>query len=236
MIPFQIPLITLLIGALGLTPSRKSNPEVLYWVAIDSANRWIDVEMEIGGGPRSMRLAMAVHPEYSDRFWDEYRATPRAYIRLEEGQELWRSRFGELTSIRLAPPGTVTPAALQDAANRFSAALKQFLKPAAGGFVFDEVKASALQASQGGTQFGMLFLYFSFFLILSALLLVGLLFRLNLDRRASQVGVLFAEGYPRATVRWPGAHVLATCRFSPDWSPPSRSVFLPGLVAGLVAL
>ena len=39
MIPFQIPLITLLIGALGLTPSRKSNPEVLYWVAIDSANR-----------------------------------------------------------------------------------------------------------------------------------------------------------------------------------------------------
>ncbi|PYO75860.1 MAG: hypothetical protein DMD63_15855, partial [Gemmatimonadetes bacterium] len=69
LIPFQIPLITLLIGALGLTPSRKSNPEVLYWVAIDSANRWIDVEMEIGGGPRSMRLAMAVHPEYSDRFW-----------------------------------------------------------------------------------------------------------------------------------------------------------------------
>jgi len=69
LIPFQIPLITLLVGALGLTPSRKSNPDVLYLVAIDSANRWIDVEMEIGGGPRSMRLAMAVHPEYNDRFW-----------------------------------------------------------------------------------------------------------------------------------------------------------------------
>ena len=42
----------------------------------------------------------------------------------------------------------------------------------------------------------------AFLLPLSALLLVGLLFRLNLDRRASQVGVLFAEGYPRAKVRW----------------------------------
>src|SRR5205085_9687858 len=39
-------------------------------------------------------------------------------------------------------------------------------------------------------------------LIAAALLLVGLLFRLNLDRRASEVGLLFAEGYRRRTVRW----------------------------------
>jgi ABC-type antimicrobial peptide transport system permease subunit len=91
---------------------------------------------------------------------------------------------------------------LEEAANRFTATLRKSLEPAQGGFIFDEVKASALQASQGGTPFGLLFLGFSFFLILSALLLVGLLFRLNLDRRASQVGVLFAEGYPRSTVRW----------------------------------
>jgi ABC-type antimicrobial peptide transport system permease subunit len=143
-----------------------------------------------------------IRREYTDRFWDEYRATPRAYIGLEDGQALWRSRFGELTSVRLAPPGSVTPAALSAAANRFTVALRKSLDPAAGGFVFDDVKASALQASEGGTPFGLLFLGFSFFLILSALLLVGLLFRLNLDRRASQVGVLFAEGYPRATVRW----------------------------------
>src|SRR4029077_17781516 len=40
------------------------------------------------------------------------------------------------------------------------------------------------------------------FLIAAALLLVGLLFRLNLDRRAAEVGLLLATGYRRGTVRW----------------------------------
>src|SRR5205085_2531374 len=57
-------------------------------------------------------------------------------------------------------------------------------------------------ASAGSTDFSELFLYFSAFLIAAALLLVGLLFRLNLDRRAAEVGVLFAAGYRRSTVRW----------------------------------
>src|SRR5262249_38596626 len=60
-----------------------------------------------------------VRREYTDRFWDEYRATPRAYIRLEAGQEMWRSRFGDLTSIRFAPgklpPGEAERAALLNA-------------------------------------------------------------------------------------------------------------------------
>ena len=47
----------------------------------------------------------------------------------------------------------------------------------------------------------MLFLAFSFFLIAAALMLVGLLFRLNLERRAREVGLLRAAGYPLATVR-----------------------------------
>jgi ABC-type antimicrobial peptide transport system permease subunit len=147
-----------------------------------------------------------VRREYTDRFWDRYRATPKAYIRLEDGQALWRSRFGDLTSVRLAPAtlpdGTAARAkALDDAARCFTAALRKRLDPEKGGFVFDEVKANALAASKGGTPFGVLFLSFSFFLIASALLLVGLLFRLNLDRRARQVGVLFAEGFRRSTVR-----------------------------------
>src|SRR5262249_11911925 len=49
--------------------------------------------------------------------------------------------------------------------------------------------------------FGLLFLAFSFFLIAAALMLVGLLFRLNLDRRASEVGLLLATGFPQQTVR-----------------------------------
>ena len=58
-----------------------------------------------------------------------------------------------------------------------------------------------LAAGQGSTDFGMLFLSFSFFLIVAALMLVGLLFRLNIDRRASEIGLLRASGFSLRTVR-----------------------------------
>jgi len=75
------------------------------------------------------------------------------------------------------------------------------LSPERGGFAFDDVRQRGLQGSSGATDFGGLFVGFSCFLIAAALLLVGLLFRLNLDRRASEIGVLLAAGYRRRTVR-----------------------------------
>ncbi len=35
-----------------------------------------------------------------EAYWKEYRATPKAFIALADGQRLWRSRFGVLTSLR----------------------------------------------------------------------------------------------------------------------------------------
>jgi ABC-type antimicrobial peptide transport system permease subunit len=143
--------------------------------------------------------------EYGDLYWKRYRATPKAYINLARGKELWASRFGELTSIRLALVRTPDPRLgareFQRAAARYREALLKKLNPAAGGFVFEPVRSEGLQASQGGTPFDLLFLGFSSFLILSALLLVGLLLRLNLDRRSQQAGLFFAEGFPYWVVR-----------------------------------
>src|SRR5262249_14526788 len=132
----------------------------------------------------------------NERYWDEHRTAPKAYVTLKTGQSLWRSRFGDLTSFRIRPPAGPDPVAAVEKK------LAGRLDPAEGGFVFERVQEHALAASAGGTDFALLFLGFSFFLILSALLLVGLLFRLNLDRRASEVGVLFAAGLRRGTVRW----------------------------------
>jgi ABC-type antimicrobial peptide transport system permease subunit len=126
-------------------------------------------------------------------YWRNYRTTPKAYVTLKKGQELWGSRFGQLTSIRLAP---ADPEKVAD----FRKRLLEHLNPEDGGFVFDPVRERALKASAGGNDFGGLFLGFSFFLIVAALLLVGLLFRLNLDRRASEIGLLLATGYRRGTV------------------------------------
>src|SRR5205814_5379913 len=65
----------------------------------------------------------------------------------------------------------------------------------------DLIRQRLLTASRGGTDFGGLFLGFSFFLIAAALMLVGLLFRLTLDRRAKEVGLLLAAGYGVRQVR-----------------------------------
>ncbi|MEE8583388.1 MAG: ABC transporter permease, partial [Acidobacteriota bacterium] len=59
----------------------------------------------------------------------------------------------------------------------------------------------ALQAAAGSTDFSGLFVGFSFFLILSAALLVGLLFRLGAEQRGREVGVLLSLGFPAAKVR-----------------------------------
>ncbi len=138
-----------------------------------------------------------VKPRDED-YWRNYRTTPKAYVNLMTGQRLWGSRFGRLTSVRLA---TEKGEDLAEAATAFRKHLLARLDPAQGGLVFNPVRAQALQASNGGTDFSMLFLGFSFFLIVAALLLVGLLFRLNIDRRADEIGLLMAVGYRRVAVR-----------------------------------
>jgi len=136
--------------------------------------------------------------ERDERYWKEYRTTPKAYITLAAGQKFWGSRFGDVTSIRFAP---AAGADLEKTAEEFRKRLLAELKPEQGGFIFDPVRERALAASVGGNDFGMLFLAFSFFLIAAALLLVGLMFRLNMDRRAAEIGLLLANGYRLRTVR-----------------------------------
>jgi putative ABC transport system permease protein len=136
--------------------------------------------------------------ERDEDYWLKYRTTPKAYVNLATGQRLWGNRFGRLTSIRLAPG---QGSELSDARTAFEKELRERLDPARGGLVFNPVREQAIAASSGGMDFAQLFLGFSFFLIAASLLLVGLLFRLNIDRRAEEIGLLMAVGFRRAAVR-----------------------------------
>jgi ABC-type lipoprotein release transport system permease subunit len=127
-----------------------------------------------------------------DRYWKDYRTTPKAYVALATGQKLWGSRFGDVTAFRLAPREGNDLAAAEQA---FRKELRAKLASEDQSFQFQPVKLRDLAASGGSSDFGMLFLGFSFFLIAAALLLVGLLFRLNLERRATEVGLLAAVGF-----------------------------------------
>jgi ABC-type antimicrobial peptide transport system permease subunit len=127
-----------------------------------------------------------------DEFWEKHQATPKAYITRATGEKLFGSRFGAVTSIRIAPADGKS---VEQTAESLRRELRKQLDPTAAGFTFQPIRQRMLDASQGGTDFGAMLLAFSFLLIVAALLLVGLLFRLAIDRRAKEVGLLLATGY-----------------------------------------
>jgi putative ABC transport system permease protein len=124
-------------------------------------------------------------------YWDRYRTTPKAFILLERGQALWGSRFGRFTSLRIAPPEL----------ERFRAALRQALDPLEMGMSVVPVRSQGIEASQGATDFGEYFVYFSLFLVASALLLAGLFFRLGIEQRRREIGLLRAVGFGPERIR-----------------------------------
>ncbi len=137
--------------------------------------------------PFDLRRIRAIDEDY----WERHRGAPKAFVALETAKRLWTSRFGQLTSIRVAG----------EAPQEFAQALKRQLDPAAFGLGFQPVKAQSLEASAGATDFSGLFIGFSMFLIASAAVLTALLFRLGVERRAREVGLLLATGETAQEVR-----------------------------------
>ena len=130
--------------------------------------------------------------QQDEEYWDTYRATPKAFVSEETGRKLWGSRFGQLTSIRIAAPGSLD---LEETEFEFRERLRPKLNAAQFGFSFQPVREQGLSASQGATDFSGLFIGFSLFLIVSAGLIVALLFRLGVEQRAKEIGLLLAVGY-----------------------------------------
>jgi putative ABC transport system permease protein len=133
-----------------------------------------------------------------EAYWERYRAAPKAFVPLAVGRELWGHRLGRVTSIRLRlPPGTP----LEEARGRFETALHGRLDPARAGLAVEPVRAQAIAAARGSTDFGEYFVYFSFFLVVAALLLAGLFFRLGVEQRLREIGLLRSVGFSRKDVR-----------------------------------
>lgn len=133
-----------------------------------------------------------------EEYWDRYRGAPKAFVDPQTGTELWTSRFGTWTALRVAVPGGQDPTGFRDVLARD---LLAALPPAAFGLAFQPVKAQGLDAASGATDWSALFLGFSLFLIVAAALLVGLLFRLAVEQRGEELGLRLAVGFPVAKVR-----------------------------------
>ena len=130
-------------------------------------------------------------------FWKPYRTTPKVFWHLSAAEELFKSRYGNRTSLRIAPPAGLS---LADFAKGFEAEWLAKLDTSVTGLAVEPVKLQGLMAARGTTDFTGLFLGFSLFLIASALLLVSLLFRLGLENRSREYGVLLGVGWTSKSV------------------------------------
>jgi len=143
-------------------------------------------------------LDLALIRREDEEYWNRYRATPKAFITLSKGQELWSSRFGEVTSLRFSLPNEKD---LESVKELFSQALLKNLNPQQAGIRINSVKEQGLVSARGSTNFGEYFVYFSFFLIAAALLLSTLFFRLMVEQRVREIGILRAAGFAIQVLR-----------------------------------
>jgi putative ABC transport system permease protein len=126
-----------------------------------------------------------------EQYWDDYRTTPKAFIPLALGQQLWSNRFGKITSIRFK----------QDDPTQIEDRIVSHLDLADVGLTVRDLGGESSAAARGSVDFGGLFAGLSMFLIAAALVFAALLFLFTLERRAGQVGVLTAVGWPQSMVK-----------------------------------
>jgi ABC-type lipoprotein release transport system permease subunit len=144
--------------------------------------------------PIDLRRVRPIDEEY----WKRHRATPKAFIPIERGQQLWNSRHGAVTALRIVAGPNVPISQVRD---EYEKTLRDRLDPLAMHFSVYDVRAQSLAASTGATDFGEYFTYFSTFLVVAALLLGGLFFKLGIEQRLQEIGLLQALGLTPAAIR-----------------------------------
>lgn len=130
--------------------------------------------------------------DQDEAYWQKYRGTPKAFVNLKAGQAMWGNRWGNVTAIRY--PATMLTGAL-------SSELRAKLTPQMVGLSFVPLREQALAATKAPVDFGELFVSFSFFLIIAAAVLTGLLFVFSLEQRNAEAGLLLAVGLRPKQVR-----------------------------------
>ena len=172
----------------GVYADRSLMPEFPGLAKAESTHDWD------AGFP----LTYAIRPQ-DEAYWKEYRGTPKALVTLAAGQAMWSNRFGSLTSIRWRADTHIDASALS---SMIRSNLQTDIDPStAFGFRFTSVREQGLKAATEAQDFGQLFLGFSSFLIISALLLTALLFQFSLEQRHQEIGTFLALGFAGRRVR-----------------------------------
>jgi ABC-type lipoprotein release transport system permease subunit len=128
-----------------------------------------------------------------EKYWDDFKGTPKAFVSKSAALKMWSNRFGNYTAVRF-PTETFNE-------EKYNQLFAQEIEPADLGMSISPIREQGVQAAQNGTDFSGLFIGLSFFLLIAAIVLTSLLFRLNLETRSSQIGLFDALGFKQKQVR-----------------------------------
>ncbi|MBM3852941.1 MAG: hypothetical protein FJ399_07265, partial [Verrucomicrobia bacterium] len=133
--------------------------------------------------------------EQDERYWDDHRGAPKAFLSAAAGREIWSTRWGSLTALRI-PFERAREAEL-------TATILRTLRPEMNQLLLRSFRAAASDSAAPTVDFAGLFLGMSFFLILAALGLVAMLFQFVLLQRNREDALLGAVGLPAPKLlRW----------------------------------
>jgi putative ABC transport system permease protein len=170
---------------------------------------------EFKGVPKAFVTLAAGQKMWANRFGDatairfpkDTAGTPHPDPLPSEGRGNTQSAANAARTPDAAAPGVSSPLGGErvrvrgSALDQIGARILAHLDPAAVGLTFQPVREQALNAVNQSLDFGQLFLGFSFFLIIAALLLMAMLFQFGIEQRATEIGTLLALGFTPRSVR-----------------------------------
>jgi len=135
-----------------------------------------------------------------EAYWQKYRAAPKAFVSIDTVRAMWSESGTDrwVTGVQVMPPQGEELAALKD---RFSQEFLGRFRAEDAGLVWRPVRALAMAASKGSTDFGVLFVSMSSFIVLAGAALAGMLMRLSVERRTAETGILLAAGFRMPDIR-----------------------------------
>ncbi len=128
-----------------------------------------------------------------EAYWAKWSGAPKAYVSLDDALKMWSNRFGNYTAVRY-------PSSQFDV-QKYKQVFAENIHPGDLGMSVEPIREKGVSAAKNGTDFSGLFIGLSFFLLVAAIVLTSLLFRLNLENRSTQVGLLDALGFRQKQVR-----------------------------------
>ena len=127
-----------------------------------------------------------------EKYWNDFRGTPKAFISMAAGLRIWNNAFGNTTAVRFTADSSAT--------GSLKLKLMSQLKPSENGLRLINVYNEGKAAAANSTDFGGLFLSLSFFIITAALLLTALLYALHVQKRKSETAIMAAMGFRKKDI------------------------------------